>query len=186
MKKITSLIQKFAADGLARNSAIVFTGTMIANVLSYLYHLIMGRFLGPSGYGELSSLLSLVYIFTVPLLVAQTVLVKFISGFKAHGDMGQSKQLFVQATKVFIIVSLVGVPLILIAAPYISSFLHLPSLTLMILLYVLLIVSLLTVAPVSLLTGYQKFVWISALGATGVLIKLLISIPFVLLGVPAL
>lgn len=186
MKNIRSFIQKFMSDGLARNSAIVLTGTMVANVLSYLYHLIMGRILGPSGYGELSSLLSLIYIFTVPLAVAQNVLVKFISGFKAHGEVGQAKTLLVKSTKSFIFLVVIGIPFILIAGPYISSFLHLPSTMLMILLYILLAVSLLTVAPLSMLTGYQKFVWISAVPALGVLIKLIVSLPFVSWGVQGL
>ncbi len=177
-------IRKLAGNPLALNSAIVFVGSMTSNVLSYVYHLIMGRLLGPSGYGELSSLLSLLYIFTVPLLVAQTVLVKFVSGFKAHGDMGQTKTLFVKVTKLFAVSAVIGLPLVIFFSPWVTSFLYLSSGNLLIMIYVLLVFSLLTVVPGSVLTGYQKFAWVSALGAAAILTKLLLSIPLAPWGVP--
>ncbi len=177
--KIKGLIQKLFSDSLARNSAIVFAGSMTSNVLAYVYHLFMGRLLGPSGYGELASLLSLLYIFTIPILVAQTVLIKFISGFKAHGETGQTKTLFLQSTKLFIIISVVLFPVALLTGPYVTSFLHLSNPTLFTLLYFFLVISLLTIATGSVLTGYQKFVWVSAMTALAILIKLVISIPFV-------
>lgn len=181
--KITNFIHNVTSHSLAKNSAVVFAGSMTANVLAYIYHLCMGRLLGPSGYGELSSLLSLLYIFTVPLLVAQTVLVKFVSGFKAHGEVGQAKSLFLAATKVFAVVSMIGLPVILISGPYITSFLHLSSATLVTFLYVLLVVSLLTIPTASMLTGYQKFIWVSMMGVLAMLVKLLVSIPLVAWGV---
>lgn len=181
--KIKGLIQKFTSDGLARNSAIVFAGSMTTNVLAYVYHLLMGRLLGPSGYGELASLLSLLYVFTVPLLVAQTVLIKFTSSFKGRGNTGQAKTLFLSSTKWFVIISIVLFPVVLLTGPYVTSFLHLSSATLFTLLYVFLVISLLTVATGSMLTGYQKFVWVSVMAVLAVLMKLVISIPLVSWGV---
>jgi O-antigen/teichoic acid export membrane protein len=175
--------RKLISNNLARNSAIVFAGSMTANVLAYAYHLLMGRLLGPAGYGELSSLLSLLYIFTVPLLVAQTVLVKFVSGFKAHGEIGQAKSLFLQATKLFAVISVVLFPVVLLAGPYVTAFLHLSNTTLFMLLYFILVISLLTVAEGSMLTGYQKFIWVSVMGVLAMLVKLLVSIPLVTWGV---
>lgn len=171
------------SNGLARNSAIVFAGTMTANVFAYVYHLFMGRILGPSGYGELSSLLSLLYIFTVPLLVAQTVLVKFVSGFKAHGTIGQSKSLFIRVTKLFILLCFIGLPVAVIVSPWITRFLHLPSATLFVLVYILFVFSLLSVPTLSILQGYQRFVWVSIFITGAVLVKLVLSIPFASQGV---
>lgn len=183
---IKGIISKIFSHSLFKNSVIVLIGAMAANVLSYAYHLVMGRVLGPSGYGELSALLSLLYIFTVPLLVAQTVLVKFVSGFKAHGDVGQAKSLFLKTTKLFVVASIIGFPIVLIFGPWITSFLHLSSPILFVLLYVLLVVSLLSVATGSMISGYQKFVWVSVMGALAILMKLLASIPLVGWGVPGM
>lgn len=181
--KIKGLLHTFMSDTLARNSAIVFAGSMTSNVLAYVYHLFMGRLLGPSGYGELASLLSLLYVFTVPLLVAQTVLIKFVSGFKAHGQTGQAKTLFLASSKVFAIISVILFPIVLLTGPYVTAFLHLSNATLFTLLYLFLVISLLTVATGSMLAGYQKFLWISIMGAMGILVKLFLSIPSVAWGV---
>jgi O-antigen/teichoic acid export membrane protein len=181
--KLKQLVRKIFSHSLARDSAIVFAGSMAANVGAYIYHFLMGRLLGPAGYGELSSLVSILYIFTVPLMVSQTVLVKFISGFKAHGEVGQAKSLFVSVTRLGIIISLVGFPLILVCSPLVTSFLHLSSTTLFFLVYLQFVFSLLTVATASMIQGYQKFVWFSIFSASAVLIKLVLSVPLASWGV---
>ena len=56
------LIKKLINHPLFSGSAIVFVGNMTANVVNYLYHLIMGRMLGPVEYGVLASLYSVLYL----------------------------------------------------------------------------------------------------------------------------
>ena len=183
MNTIRELVRKIFVHNLARNSAIVFAGSMAANVGSYVYHLLMGRLLGPAGYGEYSSLLSLLYIFTVPLTVSQTVLIKFVSDFKAHGEIGQAKSLFTKVTKMLLVAIVIGFPFAFIAAPWIAGFLHLTTSTLFIVLYALGAFSFLSVPPISLLSGYQRFIWLSIFSAGGIFLKLAISIPMARWGV---
>lgn len=168
---------------LARDSAIVFIGTMIANIGSYAYHLVMGRRLGPAGYGELSSILSILYIFTVPLIVGQAVLVKFISAFKAKGEIGQTASLFKKITTAILFFSAVIFPFILLTAGPVSTFLHLSSSVLFTLVYILFVVSLLIVVISAILQGYQRFMWYSSLGALAVVLKLALTFPFLPFGV---
>ncbi len=183
MMRIKNFRNKLSNNSLALNSIIVFAGTMVTNVGAYLYHLLMGRMLGPSGYGELSSLLSIFYIFNVPLLVGQTVLVKFISGFKAEGKIGQAKSLFLLVTKIFLIIAVLGLPAAFISDGWVVAFLHLSRPLLFLLIYLLFAFSLLSIVIVSTLQGYQKFIWMVLVGVGGIGLKLLISIPFVAWGV---
>lgn len=178
--KIPDFMKK---DSLAASSIIVFAGSMATNFGAYVYHLLMGRLLGPEKYGELSSLLSLLYIFTVPLLVAQTVLVKFISGFKAHGEIGKVKSLFVSVTKVFLLVGFIGFPIAFITDGWVTAFLHLSRSTLFFLIYLLFVFSLLSIAIVGVLQGLQKFIWLVAVGAGGIVLKIAFSVPSVAWGV---
>lgn len=180
---IRNVLRRISSHSLAKNSAIVMAGSMGANVGSYLYHLVMGRLLGPIAYGELSSLLSIFYIFSVPLNVGAVVLVKFISSMKAHDDLGQVRTLFVKVTKVCVIGCIVGLPLMYIFAPFISGFLRIQSNFLFLLVYITFAFSLLTVIASSALQGYQKFLWVSIFGAGAILLKLSISIPAVRWGV---
>jgi O-antigen/teichoic acid export membrane protein len=86
-------------------------------------------------------------------------------------------------TKLLAVISLIGLPVILVAAPWITSFLHLSSLVLFILVYLIFVISLLSIAPVSMLQGYQRFVWISVFGVAAVAIKILLSVPMTRWGV---
>lgn len=174
---------RFSSHALALNSAIVFVGSMGANVASYVYHLLMGRLLGPAGYGEISSLFSLLYLFTVPLLVGQTVLVKFVSGYKARNELGKAKSLFLHVTRLCIISSIFGFPLIILGTPVISGFLHLSSPIFAVLVYLLFIFSLFTVAATSILQGFQKFIWVSLIAASAIVVKVVFSIPLSYWGV---
>ena len=70
-------------DSLIRDSFILFTASSIVNVGAFIFHLIMGRFLGPANYGILGTLLTIVYIVNVPINVIQTTIKKFVSQFKA-------------------------------------------------------------------------------------------------------
>jgi len=79
-KKIIYLIKHPLFSG----SAVMIIGTNITNVINYLYHVFMGRILGPAGYGEMASLFSLlILISTVPSSL-NLALVKFVSGNKDH------------------------------------------------------------------------------------------------------
>lgn len=181
--KIKGIIKKITSHSLAKNSVIVMVGSMGANIGSYLYHLVMGRLLGPIGYGELSSLLSIFYIFTVPLNVGAIVLVKFISSMKARSQLGQVQTLFVKVTKACLVGCIAVFPIIILTSPFISTFLHIESTMLFILVYIIFVFSLLTVIAGSALQGYQKFLWVSILGAGSIVLKLLVSIPAVQWGV---
>lgn len=180
MKK---LLLKISSNPLAKNSMIVFAGTMIANVASYVYHLLLGRLLGPPGYGEISSLFSILYLFTVPLTVIQTVLVKYFSEFKARDEIGSARTLFMVLTKYICIGSAVFLPVIYIISPAVSSFLHLSSSGLFMTVYLLFVFSLLAIPPLSALQGYQIFFWSSLFIGGTIVVKVVLSIPFARWGV---
>src|SRR3989304_530886 len=113
-----------SARSLAKNSGIVFTGTMAGNVIAYLYHLFLGRILGPSSYGELAALLSFLYILNAPTTVLLTILTKFFSVLKARNSVGQAKFLWITVTKKILLYEAIGMVIILPALPYLASFLH--------------------------------------------------------------
>ena len=57
-------------------------GSMLSNVVNYLYHLAMGRILGPVDYGILASLFSIFYIIGIVPLSSSVSIVKFVSTAK--------------------------------------------------------------------------------------------------------
>lgn len=62
-------------------------GSVAGNFGSYLYHLLMGRMLGPVNYGILESLISLNYFLIIPISVLALVIVKFVSSQKDNPNL---------------------------------------------------------------------------------------------------
>ncbi|TAM60082.1 hypothetical protein EPN52_06065 [bacterium] len=81
-----SLLRRLTRDDFVRHGALVFIGTMAGNVGGYLYHFALSRQLGPAGYGELLSLISLLMIAGVPAGVVTTVVARYAAEFHARGD----------------------------------------------------------------------------------------------------
>lgn len=69
----------FKGNLLLKGSFLLLIGNSLANFGAYLFHLIMGRALGPADYGILESLISLTYFLNIPITVIGLIVVKFIS-----------------------------------------------------------------------------------------------------------
>lgn len=72
-------IRFFLNNSLVKNSLIVLIGSTAANVGTYVFHLLMGRILGPVNYGILESLISLSYFLSIPIGVLGLVVAKYVS-----------------------------------------------------------------------------------------------------------
>ena len=114
-RSILSFLKDFAPQitrsRLVAGSAILFIGTMIANFGNYLYHLLMGRMLGPKDYGALTSLISLAYLLSVISATFLTTAVKFVTKYKVKNQFSKIFNLFLGLIKIF---GLVGIFLIIV------------------------------------------------------------------------
>src|SRR3990172_3378834 len=83
--KVTNLkfqISRYIRHPLFSGSAVMIFGTNFANFFAYLYHLIIGRMLGPSAYSELAAALAALSLFSTVFVFLGLVVVKFVSGAK--------------------------------------------------------------------------------------------------------
>ena len=158
MKRIVEKISHMASHPLARGSAIVLAGTTLANIGAYAYHLVVGRLLGPQQYGELASLFSFSYLLNVPSLVLQTVLTKYIAGFRAKQEVGKAKSLSLFVMKRIVIVSLIGTVIIWPLTGIIAGFLHIDHQISVLYMYLTSALWFVTVIQAGLLQGFQMFV----------------------------
>ncbi len=143
---------------LAINSILLFAGNMAVNVFAYLYHLIVGRILGPVGYGELAALLSLLYIVSVPSEVLRTVSMKFFSQMYAKQQLGQAKALYMSFIKYIAVIGVMG---FFVCMPFVGSlkqFLNISNDTYFLWLYLLFAFQLLSGLSAGVLLAFQKFV----------------------------
>ena len=143
--------KKFLASGI-----IVFSGSMIVNVINYLFHLVLGRSLGPADYGVAVSLISFLAILSLPLSTITTVVTKYSSESYALKKYGQIAYLYKKINKYLLIIGIALVALIIIFANQIGNFLQIEPLYIR-LVSIFLIFAFLASVTRGILQGVKKF-----------------------------
>lgn len=183
MNRIFQRMQSLLQHSFIRGSAIIFVGTMVSNISGYLYHLFVGRILGPVQYGEVASLLSLLYIINVPAEVLRTILVKFFTTLKAKNALGQTRTLFTDASfKSAVLLVIIFVSLFPFLNVF-STFLNISSSHYLLLLYFIFFTYFLTAINTSVLQAFQRFTELTIYAGIGGILRVLIGIVSAFLGV---
>ncbi|MEK7526369.1 MAG: oligosaccharide flippase family protein [Patescibacteria group bacterium] len=158
------MIKKIISHPLFSGSAIMVGGGMFVNAVNYLYHVVMGRLLGPSDYGLLASIFALLYIISIVPLSSSVAIVKFVSAAKDKNELsGVYLKIKSYVWKIAVVSSL-GV---LLLSPFLKWFLHIDSIFLIFMISPILFLSLVTLVNQSTSQGLLKF--------TGLVIPNLIS-----------
>ena len=164
---------------LFSGSLIMMTGSTFANAINYLYHLSVGRWLGPSGYGELATLISLIGLLGIIPASISLVVIRYVSASKTE----ESKIALISWLRIKIFqLSFAIFIMILLIAPAISSFLHISNISYVIAIAVAFLFSLPAFYNRSILQGLLKFKesTISVLMENS--IRLVVSILLIFLG----
>lgn len=148
------LVRLFVFNTLFSGSLIMVLGSTIANAINYFYHVIVGRMLGPSSYGELAALLSLAGFLGVIPASINLVVVKFISASKTEEDKTSLINWFqVKTLQLSFIIFL----LLILISPVIKSFLHISDIIYVIAIAIFSLFSLLAFLNKSILQGLLRF-----------------------------
>lgn len=154
-------------------------GSMAINVLSYAYHLIVGRLLGPEQYGVLASVFSVFYIVSVVPLSSSISIVKFIASAKNKKEVAMTyKGINNFVLKFSIVLSAV----VLVAAWPISQFLRITDVTSILLLSPILFFALMTLVNQSTSQGMLQFMGVVGPNFVSNFLKLVLGIVLIILG----
>lgn len=162
-------------------TSIVFGGTMVGNVLNYIFNVIMGWLLPPAVYGQLVSLVTLLLVVGVPASTLTIVVAKYTAGHWANEDRPAAAGLLKAMTQLSFIIGIIGFIIAAIASPFLASYLKIP-ITPIVLFGLLIPLSFLGSANSGFLQGIQDFVPLSFNSAIGSAAKLLLSILLIYLG----
>lgn len=177
--KIWGLANEFATHPLFAGSLVMIAGSNAVNFLNYIYHLIIGRMLGPSFYGELASLISLIGLLGIIPGSLSLVIIKYISASKNEEEMialiSWLKTRLLKASLIFVIA-------IIVISPMIVSFLHINKLSYIFLIAISFFISIQSLLNRSILQGMLRFkeMILSVFLENGA--KLIISVSLVYLG----
>lgn len=155
--KLKNFIGKLFTTNLGRGSLVMVGGSLLVGAFSFLFNPVMGVLLGPVGYGELLSLLSLLTIFSVPSLTLNTILIKLTANFQARNEMGKVKSLLFWITQKFFFASWAILILFWLFSSPLAKFLNVEQTLPIILLGVLTVVSFFFTINGAFLQGLLKF-----------------------------
>lgn len=102
----------------------MIVGTNIVNFLNYIYHFLMGRMLGPSGYGELAALISIVGLL---LIIPSSFGLAITRMVATEAKDKQAKQALNKIIHLAIIFSLCFSVIFFALAPIISNYLKISN-----------------------------------------------------------
>ncbi|MEI8343872.1 MAG: oligosaccharide flippase family protein [Candidatus Moraniibacteriota bacterium] len=174
---------KFSQHGaFAKNSAILFAGSLTASLLNYVFHLVIGRQVSVAVYGQAESLISLIAIISVPAATLTMVATKYGAACKADDNSHGSREILTYLNKK---VLKFGLPIFLVAVmltPVIGKFLHVENNLLLIMVWLAMYVSFFNAVNTGLLNGWQKFKEANFASVATTVVKLLFGVGLVALG----
>lgn len=173
------LINRILANPFFSSSFIMIVGTNSTNVINYIYHLLMGRLLGPASYGELSAFFSLIGLLSVVPMSFGTVVIKFVAASKNNQEVASYLRWFNKPVLYLSIALSIGTAA---ASPFLADYLNTTHTTGILLIAVSFLFGLPSYLYRSVLQGLIKFhlVVIGLISETGM--KLLAGVLFVTFG----
>ncbi len=165
-----------------RNSAVLFSGTMVMNVLNYAFHFSLGRIVDAETYGAVQSLIALLAIISVPAAALGMVATKYGAIAKAREDYFFGKDLFS-----FLNTRIIkyGWPILIggfLLTPFIQSFLRIDDWLAVSLVWMLAALTFFSSASIGLLSGWQRFGAVNRANVIGAGVKLVLGIFLAWLG----
>lgn len=164
---------------LFSGSFIMVAGGMVVNVVNYLYHLVMGRVLGPVDYGSLASVFSILYIVSIVPMSTSFAIVKFISA--AKNDKEKS-EIYHGLKRLLLYIAVGALLILLVLSPVLTNFLNLDSVMSVIFVGPTVFFSLLTLVNQASLQGELKFEGVVLPNLSSGIGKLIFGILLVYLG----
>lgn len=157
----------------------MIVGSLSTSFINYLYHLVMGRMLGPANYSVLAAVVSLLGLIGILPTSLGLVVTKFVSSYKSDQDTKSFINFFYK--KVWITASVLTAIMVIIS-PLITSFLNIKGIYLLpisFLMFLFFIPSMFLRSVLQGLLRFKDFV-LSFLGENGS--KILVATALVMIG----
>ncbi|KKQ97303.1 MAG: Capsular polysaccharide biosynthesis protein [Candidatus Woesebacteria bacterium GW2011_GWB1_39_12] len=172
-------MNKILKHPLFSGSIIMFGGGMAANVINYIYHLLMGRILGPIDYGSLASIYSLIYVVAIVPISTSFAIVKFISQAKDKKERGY---IYWVLKKFVFWVAVVASLVLLVISPWVAQYLKIDEFASVVMIAPMTFLLLMILTNQAAMQGLLRFIGVVGPGFSSALGKLLFGLFFVALG----
>jgi O-antigen/teichoic acid export membrane protein len=164
---------------LFSGSFLMIGGGMAINAVNYLYHLLMGRLLGPVDYGSLASIFSILYVISIVPISTSFAIVKFISSAKNRAEKAATYR---SIKRLLWYIAGGGFLVLVLFSPIISNFLHIEERLGVFLVAPILFLSLITLVNQASMQGELKFIGVVGPSSASSIGKFILGLLFVYLG----
>lgn len=180
INKINSRLKN--KDSLLAAGIIFLIGAAASAIFNYLYHLFMGRMLGPLEYGILGSLFALIYIATFSTSAFNLSISKFSAELTGKQNLGAFKYLIRKSLAYTSFAGAVILVLYLISIPFIANFMNVEDYIGFVLVGLIGYLTLISAVLTGALNGTQKFIWQNSSSVASNFFKFAFAVILVYLG----
>jgi O-antigen/teichoic acid export membrane protein len=170
---------RFLSDPFLRSSGIVFIGSFLVNVLNYFFTIFTARMVQVESYGEFTTLLSLLIIFSVPSSAIGLYMTREVS--RLHGEKEKVKQLLDKTFAEVLVLSLLIWLCFLLLVPFMHVFFMI-DIPLMLLFSFLIPLSMWFSFMNGYFQGEQRFSVSTKLNILSTVLKLVVSLGLLAIG----
>lgn len=144
-------------SSILSDTLYVTIGAFLGSIFSYLLQLGLARLLTVEDFGVFSTMLALATILAIPTGALQNSIIKVVSTLNSENKHNILSALYIKISLGLLIFGLFGFLLLVLATPFLSSYLNIYDKGLFIAFGVFFAVSFLTVPPMSYMQGLQRF-----------------------------
>jgi len=180
--KILLLSKKIIRHELISGSFYVFAGSIIANILAFIFNLFLVRSLTSSDYGIYASLLSLITLVSVPAQSLTPVIVRFAARYFAKNEINKAKAFYLKMLNFILLTALTLFLAFLIFSLPIKNFLKIENIWHVVLTGAAVAISYLNLINSAYIQSLLKFGFLSLLSVASGLVKLLTGVILIWMG----
>lgn len=167
---------------LLSNSLIVFVGTIAGSFFSYLFNMLMGRMLGPTAYGDMTTIMSATAIMLVAGGAIVTVVMMYSSELYAERNISALAKLLRIFSKYLLFAGLIFFLITLFFSSQIAVFFSISNKFYVIIGFSSVIVGLLMAVNRGFLQGVQRFIPLSMIGISETALRVILGVIAVRVG----
>lgn len=179
---VRTLIRRFLGHELISGAAFIFLGSLVGNLMNFLFNLFMTRNLTVSDYGSLASMISLMTLTSIPAGAVFPTVVRFAASYFAKKEETLVRGLFFKVTKPFFLIGVLVLIFFYIFRYEIAHFFNINDTSLIVLAAFSVTIGFVGVANQPLLQAKLAFRFISFINILSSFLKFSLGLMFVLLG----
>lgn len=172
-------IERTLKHPLISGSAVLFIGTLIANVFNFLFNLFMGRNLSIPDYGVLASIISIISLAMVVANSITPTVVNFAATYFAKNELDKVRGLFYKITRYYAVVGILIFLFFLIFSRQIGIFFKIHDISSIVLTGFIIFFIFISTVNMAFLQAKLAFNFISFTTLLSTVIKLFLGILFV-------